>query len=629
MNISFYKDVARALSADICIDLDSVARAYADAVICEGVARSGLSFLTVDLPLLGKSVDKSLANGLRYEAPNGWALQENSVLPAFHYPRFRFVFEDDGTIRHDADPWSVSSLRQLCFSFYKLRLPFTKEQTAKAVSTYLLIEDELPKPFDGGEEVLTLANRVVRRVLAGFDPSVIQPRHGPGSVSTGEKLWEKMNFKRFIPQLDAVYPYADHMFFNYSHLCDELERLGNMTICEDPTNKIVFVPKDSRGPRTISSEPLELQWIQQGLSRKLVTFLESPRSLIRGFVNFSDQSINRRLALSSSVDRKWATLDMKEASDRVSLRLVQRLFDGTAILPYLLATRSTSARLPDGQSRRLEKFAPMGSALCFPVEALVFYALAVATINLATRKPVKAAMREVYVFGDDIIVETGHAALLMETYPKFHLMVNQDKSCVGGFFRESCGCDAFLGIDVTPTRFSRNLSTTTGSPEYLSWIDYSNQLYSKQYFTAAILIEQYLLRHWVIWTTAEAFTCPTFIRPTVTRPYCRGPRLERMRWNKQLHRTEIYSTAPVSLKDEGGVSGWSEMLRTAQHTVSSDPAAPYARMTLKAIAALYKQGDVKPEWMSEPWEVNEVRLKAFQYTLPKRVKLQRGWHPKV
>ena len=608
MIISFYKDVSRALSADLCSDLVSVARTYADAVICEGVARVGLSFLTVDLPLMGKSIDLSLSSGSLFTCPAGWALQENSVLPAFHYPHFRRVFEDCGAVRRDADPRSVKELRQLLFCFYKLNQPFTPEQTANAISSYLAIEDEIPSPFDGGEGILDLANLVVRRLLAGFNPSVITPGHGPGAVSTGEKLWEKMNFKRFIPILDAYYPYADHMFYNYSHLCDELQRLSSMSLCDDPTNKIVFVPKDSRGPRTISCEPLELQWIQQGLSRKLVAFLESPKSLCSGFINFSDQSINRKLALMGSVDGSWATLDMKEASDRVSLQLVERLFAGTAILPYLLATRSTSARLPDGQLRKLAKFAPMGSALCFPIEAICFYALAVAQINLTARLPVKAAMRSVYVYGDDIIVARTHARALMEAYPKFHLRVNESKSCVDGLFRESCGCDAFLGVDVTPTKFRRHLSLTAGSPEYMSWIDYSNQLYNGHYFTAATLIEQFLLRNWVIWTTDGRYSCPTFVRPT-TRPVCRGPRKYRRRWNSKLHRGEIYATAAAPLKREGSVSGWCEMLRLARHTADPNPRPPYPS--------------------KEGWEVNEVRTEAYQYTLQKRVKLQRGWHHRV
>jgi hypothetical protein len=146
------------------------------------------------------------------------------------------------------------------------------------------------------------------------------------------------------------------------------------------TAKVVLVPKDSRGPRLISAEPLEYQWIQQGVGRSIVAHLEA-HHLTKGRVNFTHQEVNRRLAQESSATLELATLDLKDASDRVSLELVRRVFKNTPELVRALeAIRTDATLLPDGRVQSLKKFAPMGSAVCFPVEAFVFWAILTASI---------------------------------------------------------------------------------------------------------------------------------------------------------------------------------------------------------------------------------------------------------
>jgi hypothetical protein len=84
-----------------------------------------------------------------------------------------------------------------------------------------------------------------------------------------------------------------------------------------PQARVCLVPKDSRGPRIISCEPAELMFIQQGIMRKLYSHLET-HHLTAGQINFTDQSINRNLALLAS--------NAKETWPRLTFRMLRIVF---------------------------------------------------------------------------------------------------------------------------------------------------------------------------------------------------------------------------------------------------------------------------------------------------------------
>lgn len=131
--------------------------------------------------------------------------------------------------------------------------------------------------------------------------------------------------------------------------------------------------------------------------------------------------------------------------------------------------------MPDGEEIPLTKFAPMGSACCFPVEALVFWALS----NVAQSDHVedKAFKRLFYsyssqssglgltageptrisVFGDDIIVRVEQVDRTVALLEAVGLKVNASKSFTKGPFRESCGGDYLAGSDVAPVRVKHRL----------------------------------------------------------------------------------------------------------------------------------------------------------------------------
>lgn len=321
------------------------------------------------------------------------------------------------------------------------------------------------------------ARRLVRRVLADVNPRDIDPKHGSGASACGTQPYQRYDMPRYVERIDRIYPYAEYYFLGASHLVDVLppgytsEEYPSVNAnrwlegleAYEPCAKVLLVPKDARGPRMISCEPRETMWIQQGVLDRIVTCLEA-HSLTRGLINFSDQTINKHLAYRGSITRETATLDLTDASDLVPWELVKAIFPENWV-ECLDACRSRFTELPDGTVVELGKFAPMGSALCFPVMALTIWAILTAAANMSqTEKSVKASgklTREgktfkwkhpVYVYGDDIVVPTAFAVCAKLVLEAVGLEVSSRKCFVRSLFRESCGGEYYNGHDVTPVR---------------------------------------------------------------------------------------------------------------------------------------------------------------------------------
>jgi len=447
------------------------------------VAKEGISFLTKTLPKFGKAFDSSLDTGRLGAVLGLKKSKSHPAIPALLQGMLKRVFFPDGTIRPDADPLCVRHIRQFCYLAYKLELPYSLAQEEEVINSFLENERELLALEIHDSPVLDEARRLLELVFRGFDPKDIKPRHGPGAVATGEKLEQKWEFSRLYSGIHRKYPYYDYYVVGGSReILDRVQWYKNLERLDVGEAKVVLVPKDSRGPRLISCEPLEYQWIQQGLDRALRRHLES-HWLTRGQVNFSDQSVNRQIALESSTHHAFATLDLKDASDRVSVQLIEKIFP-MEMIPFLLAVRSHATRLPDNRVVALAKYAPMGSATCFSVEATCFWAICAAAVS--THRGSRAeACSSVYVYGDDIIVPTTCFEIVVEALNSVGLKVNESKSFYRGDFRESCGMDAFKGVNVTPTRIKTLWSHQSSCGEVLcSYSAYANDFARKDYYGA-------------------------------------------------------------------------------------------------------------------------------------------------
>lgn len=582
--------------------------------------QEGFSFLTKTLPSLGKSLDRAL-QGLEplqvpthfkctdklpnlfrwwfgnvfvagtgqlqcpyhlndegkvfvtYEVDND-LLSPEKVAEAYIEVHKRIPFGDSlYREQQNREIQSVQALRQVLYYLYKLEIPATEETEALCLDSFEQVDRELSEFSIVRSDYVKDSSQFICSVFAYFDHRNIKPSHGPGAVATGEKNHAKHNFSRIYSSIERIYPFTDYYVYSLSAVCDDYRRYWDLEELESGTTKVILVPKDSRGPRIISCEPLEYQWIQQGLGRAIMAHLEYCR-ITKGHVNFTSQLVNRQLALAGSKDQQWVTLDMKEASDRVSVDLVRHLFAANPpLLDALLATRSPDAELPNGRVVHLNKFATMGSCLCFPVQAIVFYALAVVAIRREYGITRRKACDAVFVFGDDIIVDARYYPALLQYLPTVGLRFNDAKCCTAGFFRESCGCDAYKGVDVTPLRLKGvwcrprvNASTIE------AYVDHSNMAYSRGYRRLA-----YLTGGLVQEAIGELPTVPIKWNK---RPYLSlhrdvsvlQPGPCRMRYNSLLQRWELRAWASHTPLITVDSDAWSMILR--RFTSPSDVHAP-------------------------------------------------------
>lgn len=429
-------------------------------------AREGLFFLTNQLPLIAKAMCAGVSSG-RFVLPQGFGpRRKGSQIPSFLSDLLLEIFDYDGNyLDSDNDGRAFRNIYQFCNFFYKMKTPFTDDQVSKFSDQFINTDADVRfQSYIGSDPTLDRATKLITDVFKDFRPDELICSDGPGVIANGTFL--SKGTKKLASYASTHDEYLPHFFLNQTAMLEEMERWPDRENPEVPVSKVIFVPKDARGPRVISAEPRENQYLQQGIRRYMYKAMETS-PLTSGRVNFADQSVNQRLALDASRTRRRATIDLKEASDRVSLALVHRLFSGVPLLRrYILDSRSPLALLPDGRIVYLNKFAPMGSALCFPVMAVVIFSLIkAAMINRDSSLDTLLCVspdKEVYVYGDDIIVDVDFSYLAMDTLQSFGLLVNTNKSYVGSPFAESCGQDAYKGSDVSPVRLRVSLDSLVG-----------------------------------------------------------------------------------------------------------------------------------------------------------------------
>lgn len=293
--------------------------------------------------------------------------------------------------------------------------------------------------------------------LIGSVPPCLEdltPRHGPGAVATGEKGFQKYHFTQTTFELDRlVGGNSEFLFRMPSQPPLNLERVT-------PTTRITAVPKDATSVRIISCEPLSMQFLEQGL---MLWFYRKFEKMKGNPFPLKDQSVQRQRALEGSCVYQWGrsarncTIDLSDASDTIKVSHV-RMFFSKAWWELLSALRSEYARFPGGGVLKLETFAPMGSALCYPIECIVFYAVAKAAARLAYKEGPKGIVSAV---GDDVIVPAYSFDYTLDLYQRLHFVPNVRKCCGPNTrFREACGGDFLDGfpVDIVRPRVIPSLS---------------------------------------------------------------------------------------------------------------------------------------------------------------------------
>jgi hypothetical protein len=454
----------------------------------------GLPFLSDGLAGLGKVFLLGLRKGFLVKEDFSsvrFELKEGSTLPLFLYSAWSAIFTDDGRCiggRFDdhsgvllswtppiAATVAVRWLRQLTVVFSKLHLPHDESRVTEVFDRFRANEDYLASvkgvlwdtqyanktrfPYQGETtqrltDVLLRARRLLHKILCNVDPRDIVPRHGSGASASRTRPWERYDRILFDPVQNTLWPWLEFASAGRDHT-DQLLSTEFITDGYPKCARGVFVPKDYRGPRLISCEPDTSMYYQQGLMTKLVTHLETS-PITSGFVNFTDQTVNQVLARKGSIDRKTATLDLKDASDLLSWDLVVLLWpDHWHRALAAVRSKCTEIDVPGKGPMKvpLRKHAPMGSAVCFPVMALTIWAL-IKTAQFS------AGRAQAWIYGDDIVCASRDADLVCDMLESVHLKVNRDKSFIGATpFRESCGKEYWDGSDTTPVYCRYNPET--------------------------------------------------------------------------------------------------------------------------------------------------------------------------
>jgi len=496
------------LWSQLAIESASICRTSATADINTASRRiedEGLSFLTITLPDLGKSIQKWIDQGevgciTSFKTGRG-------RLPLFLGGFSSRVFDrHTGVLLDDPCVDSIIALRQLTLMYSKIELPCSSPRVRKAMRGYVECEQDvrqMDKDFTDSDirDFQRMSTLLFSEVFTQMDRDIhygqLLPKHGPGVVADKLTSNGKYQLRTWTRRLEEVFPSYEYLIPNL-HFHEELDKVDILEPDTEMPVQVITVPKTMKTPRIIAVEPACMQYMQQAVRLCFMSAFERDE-LLQKLIGFDDQAPNQELAHSGSVDGRTATLDLSDASDRVSNQLVRAMVSKWPhLMAALDATRSRRADVPGHGIIRVAKFASMGSALCFPIEAMVFTTMIFLGIERSlnttlTRKDINAFSDVVRVFGDDLIVPVDHVLSVVQTLEHFGARVGLDKSFWTGKFRESCGKEYFNGTDVSLVRVRQVLpSTTADATEVIATVALRNQLYELGYWRTTSWLDNLL-----------------------------------------------------------------------------------------------------------------------------------------
>jgi hypothetical protein len=547
----------------------------------------GLGFFTLDLPHLDACLIDALESGrLALWGPASRPVSKRIQVPRLFAGLWLRVFDKAGCLLEHPDETAIFLLRQLCCIGKKVQLMCSPERLVTAKEAYHDIEAKIPNPtlawdkeeFDPDcvgsavslsdcitEQLPLFRNNLeecdsnirialdrcqqvadlITREMTFFEPLRYSNqvagegrgsgfRHGPGAVADRRGLVNKYDMPRWSSKLEQWFPYRE-----CGTIASDVETIP---LNHEVASKLIAVAKTAKAPRLIASEPTEHQFCQQLIRHYMVRELKSLFG--EEFICFEKQCLSQQMVVHASLDRKLATIDLSSASDRLSCWTVERVLRGNpSLLHALHAARTRYIKTDVGSFIKLKKFASQGTATTFPVQTLVFLILALGACieGKVTWTKIRRLGGKVRVFGDDIIVPTHRYADVTAVLTKLGLKVNTEKSFFKGYFRESCGMDAYKGICVTPVK--PEVVTSDNPSSRKACIDTANNLFKKGLWHAAAALESTmgsaLLRVLPITGRGEGLTGRySFVGGTVQHL--------KERWNDRLHRWEYRMYASLT-----------------------------------------------------------------------------------
>lgn len=493
----------------------------------------GYGFLTVALPSLDSSLLLGLSTGC-FVCPLGFKTTKGGTIPRLFSGMFNKIFEPStGLLKDDADFCVLKCLRNALLIFKKMRLSPENEEKLhrQAVDTFYQCDVEAGSVIiqDRQRHHLECVSRLVLNTLTNKDVENATYKHGPGSVEEGYRANQKWralsNALRngAFDALDFGFDVQSHYHSRYREA--DLLRLSRIDQSQDRPRilggrggdeglrrlpeglplfngvsrgsaRLITVLKNSTSRRTITVEPMLNQFIQQGLNSILREAIRECR-VLRNSLALTDQSANQKLALVGSQTDDWATIDLKSASDLLSVKLVEVVFGHhSEFFHYMMDCRSSQVYSDRKETEHLRKYAGMGNATTFPVQSVCFAVVCIAAIlDMQGLRPTYwncvRASRQVRVYGDDIIVSRKFAHQCVIWLQDVGLKVNAKKSFLEGNFKESCGVDAFRGVDITPLycRHRPDQDYAADPSIIASFVELSNHMWKEGLYESSTVLK--------------------------------------------------------------------------------------------------------------------------------------------
>lgn len=305
--------------------------------------------------------------------------------------------------------------------------------------------------------------RIINEIL-GRVPSHVDGRFGPGStfmLSGGNSsILGKMQHKPECTPLAKKYverqmsqrqyhsfAYEYHNTKSFYPFCGPLIRnflSGRSYTTTVPGDRFCIVEKDIFKPRAMCPQPTGNMLIQLGLA----DILE------RRFFRYTGNKLSTTDEIHKSVVQHgsdlYGTIDLSDASDSISLALIEDLFPSDwYVLIRSLTCRTTRV---DGKWYPNSKAFAQGCGITFIIETILFYAIAYAVVSGVSAQTKIRPL--VSVYGDDILVPIHYVPDVIKGLEFFGFVVNKKKSFgTDSVFKESCGMDTFSGVAVRPVFF--------------------------------------------------------------------------------------------------------------------------------------------------------------------------------
>jgi hypothetical protein len=539
----------------------------------------GYGFLAIALPSFCDAIVDGLATR-QFSCPSGFSKANGQAIPKLFSGMLSKVFDPSSGLLKDPKLINfgvIKLLREILYLFKKTQLSDTSsmELDRKAKSEFFQ-NDDLIKPHIMRSDYVHHLEYVCRVLLPDLsvrDLASITCKHGPGAVSEGLKGNQKwsslvdpiLNY-RFDTQLlgyDDISIQMRPFLHRNDLITDDVVVATALSFSDGASScnaRLVTVPKNSTSARTITVEPMLNQFVQQGLNIELRSSIERCPVLSQCLA-LTDQTENQKLALEGSLTDEWATIDLKSASDLLSVKLVEIVFGTHGIfLDAMLDCRTKKVEC-DGIARSISKFAGMGNALTFPVQSICFASLAIAAILYSQgKKPdyrnVKRAARHIRVYGDDIIIRKQYAHPVVNWLISAGLKVNTKKSFLEGNFKESCGVDAYLGVDITPIYLRYRPDDSSTDPNAIaSLVSTSNQAWLRGLYSFSACLQN------------EVETRLRKRLPLVSKDsgalgwHTHRDYMTAHKWNHVLQRLETRASKLFSLKRRDVLDGYGALLK--------------------------------------------------------------------